>query len=362
MRKMNAKPLILVLVLAMLAMSMVACSGNGGESGEPAAESKGSITVFNWYDYIDEAVLSQFTKETGYDVKYVCFTTNEEMYAKLSAGGGSYDVIFPSDYIIERMIKEGGLVKLDKSLIPNFENVIEWLKTPGYDPNSEYSVPYMWGTVGILYNTDLVSEEITSWTSMFDPQYKGGVFMMDSYRDSLMAALCMLGYDMNTKDEAQLTEAKDALIQQKQNGIVKGYLVDETKDKMINGEAAMALMWSGDALYSISENEGDNLRYVVPSEGSNVWVDGMCIPAGSTNIEGAHAFINFLCGVDVARANMDYIYYSTPIQGVVDSMSEEELSNLTLNPTQDIIDRCNFFHDTSEYSEMYEEIWVEIRN
>lgn len=362
MRKMNAKPLILVLVLAMLAMSLVACSGNGGDNGEPQVESKGSITVFNWYDYIDETVLMQFRKETGYDVKYVCFTTNEEMYAKLSAGGGSYDVIFPSDYIIERMIKEGGLLKLDKSLIPNFANVTEWLKTPGYDPNSEYSVPYMWGTVGILYNTDLVDEEITSWRSMFDPKYQGGVFMMDSYRDSLMAALCMLGYDMNTKDEAQLDEAKEVLIQQKKDGIVKGYLVDETKDKMINGEAAMALMWSGDALYSISENEGDNLRYVVPSEGSNVWVDGMCIPVGSTNVEGAHAFINFLCGVDVARANMDYIYYSTPIQGVVDGMSEEELNNLTLNPTQDIIDRCNFFHDTSEYVEMYEEIWVEIRN
>lgn len=362
MRKINAKPLILVLVLAMLCVGMVACSGNGGENGEQKAESKGSITVFNWYDYIDETVLEQFTNQTGYDVKYVCFTNNEEMYAKLSAGGGSYDVIFPSDYVIERMIKEGGLQKLDKSLIPNFENVIEWMKTPSYDPNSEYSVPYMWGTLGILYNTDLVDEEISSWKSMFDEKYKGKVFMMNSYRDTLVVGLRMLGYDINTLNEEQLGEAKDLLVKQKQDGIVKGYFLDETKDKMISGEAALALMYSGDAMYAIMENDGDNLKYVVPEEGSNVWLDGMCIPTCSTNVEGAHAFINFLCDVDVARANMDYIYYSTPIQGVVDTMEEELKNELTINPTQDIVDRCVFFSDVSEHIELYEDLWVQILN
>ncbi len=361
MRKTSGKVLILILVLAMVAVGLAGCAG-GGESGEPKAEKKGSITVFNWYDYIDEAVLEQFTNESGYGVKYVCFTTVEEMYAKITAGGGSYDVIFPSDYIIERMIRENGLVKLDKEKLPNFANISEWLKNPSYDPGCEYSIPYLWGTVGILYNTDLVEEEITSWTNIFDPKYQNTVFMLDSYRDSLMTALCMLGYDMNTRDAAQLEEAKNVLVKQKADGIVKGYLVDETKDKMINGEAAMAVMWSGDALYAISENEGDNLQYVVPSEGSNVWVDGMCIPAASTNVDGAHAFMDFLCKVDVARANMDYVYYSTPNQGVIDGMSEEELANLTLNPTQEIIDRCAFFRDTAEYTEMYEEIWVQIRN
>lgn len=361
MRKINAKALILVLVLALLCASLAACS-NGGDSGEKKAEKKGSITVFNWYDYIDETVLEEFTNQTGYDVKYVCFTNNEEMYAKLSAGGGSYDVIFPSDYIIERMIKEGGLLKLDKSLIPNFANVIEWMQTPSYDPESEYSVPYMWGTLGILYNTEVVDEEITSWQSMFEQKYKGKVFMMSSYRDTLAVGLRMLGYSINTLDEAELNAAKDLLVQQKKDGIVKGYLLDETKDKMIAGEAAMALMYSGDALYAISEDEEDKLVYVVPEEGSNVWLDGMCIPVSSTNVEGAHAFINFLCDVDVARANMDYIYYSTPIQGVVDGMSEEEKSNLTLNPTQEIVDRCEFFNDVSEHIELYEDLWVQILN
>lgn len=361
MRKNYGKPLILVLVLIMLAASLAACSGGSGSDGT-AAEKKGSITVFNWFDYIDDTVIKQFTAQTGYDVKYVCFTNNEEMYAKLSAGGGSYDVIFPSDYIIERMIKEDGLIKLDKSLIPNFANVIDWMQTPSYDPNSDYSVPYMWGTLGILYNTDLVDEEITSWSSMFDERYKGNVIMMNSYRDTLAVGLRMLGYSINTLDPVQLEEAKELLVQQKQNGIVKGYMLDEVKEKMISGDAAMALMYSGDALYAISEDEDDKLVYVVPEEGSNIWLDGMCIPVGSSNVEGAHAFINFLCDVDVARANMDYIYYSTPIQGVVDGMSEEERSNLTLNPTAEIAGRCEFFSDVADHVELYENLWVQILN
>lgn len=366
MNKNPWKVLVLILVLALAVASLAGCQSNDPkqtpDTSNDKAAKKGSITVFNWYDYIDEAMVTKFTEDTGYDVKYVCFTTVEEMYAKITAGGGAYDVIFPSDYIIERMIKNDGLVKLDKEKIPNFKNVTQWLQSPSYDPDCTYSVPYLWGTVGILYNTDLVEEEITSWANMFDPKYQSAVFMLDSYRDSLMTALCYLGYDMNTKDANELAQARDVLIKQKADGIVKGYLVDETKDKMINGEGAMALMWSGDALYAIIENDGDNLHYVVPSEGSNVWVDGMCIPSTSTNVEGAHALINFLCEVDVARANMDYIYYSTPNQGVIDTMSEEERTNLALNPTQDIIDRCDFFHDTAEFTSMYEEIWVEIRN
>ncbi|MEF9973378.1 MAG: spermidine/putrescine ABC transporter substrate-binding protein [Clostridia bacterium] len=325
----------------------------------PACALAQSITVYNWYDYIDEDVIHQFEDETGIEVKYANFTTNEEMYAKLSAGASEYDVLFPSDYIIERMIKQGELAKLNLANMPNVAGLSQWLKKPDYDPTGEYSVAYMWGTVGLLYNTEMVPEPITSWKSIFDPANKKSVLMMDSIRDALGITLKYLGYSMNTRAPEELEAAKQALIKQKADGIVKGYLVDETKDKMISGEAPMALVWSGDALYAMSE--APELAYVVPDEGSNVWVDGMCIPASSKNKEAAEKFIDFLCRPDIARKNMDYIYYSTPIQAVVDGMSDEEKNNLTLNPSQDIIDRCEFFHDIADDMDLYNRLWMEVR-
>lgn len=325
----------------------------------PATALADSITVFNWFDYIDENVISMFESETGIQVKYANFTTNEEMYAKLNSGAANYDVIFPSDYIIERMIREDGLAKLNFENMPNAQGLIEWMKKPDYDPTGEYSVAYMWGTVGILYNPELVEDEVTSWRALFDPANKKNVFMMDSIRDSIGVTLKMLGYSVNTREQTQLEEARDALIQQKADGIVKGYLVDETKDKMVAGEAGLALMWSGDALYSMSENE--DLLYVVPEEGSNIWIDGMCIPASSQNKESAEKFIDFMCRPDVARMNMEYIYYSTPIQQVVDEMDDEERENEALNPPQDVIDRCEFFLDIAEDIGLYDEIWMQVR-
>ena len=324
------------------------------------ALAEGSITVFNWYDYIDESVISMFEQETGIEVKYANFTTNEEMYAKLSSGAGEYDVIFPSDYIIERMIKEGMLETLDADKVPGAAGVVDWLKKPAYDPDGAYSVPYMWGTVGLLYNTTMMPNAIDSWAPIFDPANQKSVFMLDSIRDSLGVAFKYLGYSMNTRDQAALDAAKALLIKQKADGIVKGYLVDEVKDKMVAGEAPMAVVWSGDALYAMSQSE--DLQYVVPKEGSNVWVDGMCIPKGSKNKELAEQFINFMCRPDIARMNMEYIYYSTPIQAVIDEMSDDEKNNQTLNPPQDVIDRCEFFNDISEDMAMYDQIWMEIRS
>jgi spermidine/putrescine transport system substrate-binding protein len=324
------------------------------------ALAEGSITVFNWYDYIDESVISMFEQETGIQVKYANFTTNEEMYAKLSSGAGDYDVIFPSDYVIERMIKEGLLEKLDMDKVPNAAGVVDWLKKPAYDPEGAYSVPYMWGTVGLLYNTTMMPDAIDSWAPVFDPANQKSVFMLDSIRDSLGIALKYLGYDMNTNDQAALDAAKALLIKQKSDGIVKGYLVDEVKDKMVAGEAPMAVVWSGDALYAMSQSE--DLKYVVPKEGSNVWVDGMCIPKGSKNKELAEQFINFMCRPDIAKMNMEYIYYSTPIQAVIDGMTDDEKNNQTLNPPQDVIDRCEFFHDISSDMAKYDQIWMEIRS
>lgn len=325
----------------------------------PKAHAEETITVFNWYDYIDTSVIKEFEEETGIKVKYVNFTTVEEMYVKMTAGGGNYDIIIPSDYMIERLIKEDMLEELDYDLLPNAEGLIEWMKDPAYDSEGIHSVPYMWGTVGILYNTEYVNDEITSWQSIFDPEYQKDVFMLDSYRDTIGITLKMLGYPINTREEEALNAAKEALIEQKQNGIVQGYLVDEVKDKMIGGEAAMAVMWSGDAMYAMMEN--DSLQYVIPEEGSNVWVDAMCIPKTSQNIEAAHAFIDFMCRPEIAYKNMEYIYYASPIAEVLNMMDEEELEYEPLNPSPEAVARCEFFQDISAFIEIYEKIWMEIR-
>ncbi len=353
------KRAILILLATALVVGMSGCGKKETEADASKPYAGTTLTIFNWYDYIDEDVLELFTEETGIEVVYTNFTTNEELYTKLAASPSSYDVIFPSDYIIERLIKEDMLAQLDPSKMPNYAGLLDWIKAPAYDPAGNYSVAYMWGTVGIIYNTEMVSAPVTSWGALFDDQYKNNVIMMDSVRDTLGVGLKYLGYSMNSTDENQLNEAKDVLIDQKKRGIVKAYYVDETKDMMVAGEAALAVAWSGDALYAIEKN--DKLAYVVPEEGSNIWVDGMCVPKGSKNLEAAQVFIDFMCRPDIAYKNQQYIYYSTPVAAVVDQYTDEEKADTTLNPTQDIVDRCEFFNDISAYSDLYEGVWMEIK-
>ena len=342
---------VLAVVLAM-ALVCVCLTGCG--------EKVTTITVFNCFDYIDENTIKMFEEETGIKVNYTCFTTCEELYAKLENGSGSYDVIVPSDYIIERLIKEDKLAELDISKMPNVANVIDRYRYPDYDPEGKYSVAYMWGTVGILYDPAKVEGgEITSWASLFDEQYQQGVFMLDSIRDTMCVGLKALGYSCNDHSEEALSAVKELLINQKNSGVIAGYLVDEIKDKMIAGEAAMAVMWSGDALYAMSGNE--ELQYVVPEEGSNVWIDGLCIPKNSKNIDAAMKFIDFMCRPDIAEMNQDYIYYSSPVQQVMDAYDEDELVNTALSPTDEVLERCEFFHDISEFNSLYDSIWMEIR-
>lgn len=322
--KKTAAALVLALLMTVLAPCALA---DGGEFAGV------TLTVFNCYDYIDPEVLTIFEQETGAHVEYVNYTTNEEMYTKLEAGAANYDIIFPSDYMIERLIREDRLETIDRANIPNADGVIETLRNPDYDPEEQYSVPYMWGTFGILYNTEMVDAPIDSWTALFDEKYAGKVFMMNSQRDTIGLALKMLGYSMNSRDEGELEEAKNVLIAQKQAGIPAGYMLDEIKDKMVGNEAAMGIVYTGDAIYAMEKN--DKLDYVVPKEGSNIWVDGMCIPKGSQNKACAEAFINFMCREDIAKMNVDYIYYSTPIQAVADNLDiDNERILAVINPSK----------------------------
>ncbi len=329
-------------------------------SAAPLAFAAEEVNVFNWEDYISEEALSLFEEETGIKVNYMRFTTNEDMLVQVRADPANYDVIFPSDYIVERLIAEDLLEELDMANIPNAANTLDWLMDPGYDPGMKYSVPYMWGTVGILYNEKMVKEPVTSWTALWDVDYKDNVFMLDSIRDTVGVTLKMLGYSMNTRDKDALDHAKEKLIEQKKLGIVKAYQVDETKDKMIAGEAALAVMWSGDAAFAMGYN--DSLCYVVPDEGSNVWVDAMCVPKGAKNKTNAEIFIDFMCRPDIALLNFEEIWYSTPNSAVVEMVDDETRADETLFPSQETLDTCEFFNDISQDIRVYNQIWLAVKS
>jgi len=318
------------------------------------------VNVYNWEDYISQETLDMFTQETGITVNMMNFTTNEDMLVKVRNSPSSFDVVFPSDYCIERMIAEDLLAPIDFTNMPNMQNIDPNLLKPTYDPTGAYSVPYMWGTVGILYNKTMVQEPVDSWGILFDTKYKNNVFMIDSIRDCLGVTLKYLGFSMNTRDPLQLNAAKQLLIQQKKDGIVKAYQVDETKDKMVAGEAALALVWSGDAQYAIDLNP--DLAYVVPKEGSNIWVDGMVIPKAAKNKANAEKFIDFMTRPDIAKLNCEEIWYSSPNTGAIELMGETYQNNLTMNPTQDIIDRCEFFKDIQDVIGIYNTMWLEIKS
>ncbi len=321
----------------------------------------GVVNVFNWEDYIDESVLKMFEEETGIHVNYMCFTTNEDMMVQVEANPGAFDVVFPSDYMVERMLNKGLLEEINYDHIPNAQYIMENLRNPDYDPNGVHSIPYMWGTVGILYNTTMVDDPVDSWEILWNTKYANNVFMLDSIRDSMGITLCSLGYSMNERDYPALRAATDKLVLQKTSGMVKAYQVDETKDKMVAGEAALALMWSGDAQYAIDLNS--DLAFAVPKEGSNVWIDPMVIIKGCRNLENAEKFVDFLCRPDIAVLNCEEIRYSSPNSAAIELMGEEYTENPVLSPSEETITRCEFFHDIDEtIMPIYTTLWNEVKN
>lgn len=316
-----------------------------------------TVSVYNWGDYIDAEVLDLFEEETGIKVIYETYETNEDMYAKIAMGGSSYDVIFPSDYMIDRMIGENLLQKIDWTHVPNAANIDPRFLHENYDPEAAYSIPYTWGTMGILYNRETVEEIPTSWETLMDDTYAMDMLMLNSPRDTLAIALVMCGHDLNSVDPGDLADAKNLLIEQKP--MVLAYVVDEVKDKMIAGEASVALVWSGDATFCMSES--DELDYVVPQEGSNVFYDAMCIPANARNVSGAEKFIDFMCRADIAAKNYEYVGYAIPNTAAIELLGAEEYNDSPVNnPPQDVLDKCEVFRYLGEETRLYDQIWTEI--
>lgn len=337
---------ILLLTLTTLAALLTGCSSS----------SKPTLNVLNYGVYMDESLLTEFEKQNDVKVVYETYAAPEDMYTKVSAGGTNYDVIITGEYMIERMINEGLLHKLNFDNIPNFKFVGEQFKNQTYDPTNEYAVPYFWGTLGILYNKDVVDVSSQSWDILWDERYADRIIMIDSQRDAFAAALKYLGYSLNTTDEKELDEAKDLLIKQKP--LVMAHVVDAAADMMIAGEADLALVWSGEATDAMVEN--DNLGFLVPKEGSNIWIDAMCIPETSTNTELAEKFINFMTDKDSTLRNIDEVMYSTVHTEAIKEVPAELKNNEAFNIPAEVIKKLEMFRDPKEFIDLYNTRWTEI--
>jgi spermidine/putrescine transport system substrate-binding protein len=328
---------------------------------------KPTLYVYNWGEYIDPDVIELFEEETGIKVEYNEFVTNEDMYPVIQTGSVKYDVVCPSDYMIQKMINEDMLAEINYDNVPNVSNIDPtYLKSAeGFDPGNKYSVPYCWGTLGILYNKSMIDTKIDSWSALFDKDfiekngYAGDVLMIDSVRDAFGIALTYLGYSLNTTNEAEIEEAKQLL--KDQYDLVDAYVVDQVRDKMIGGDNPIGVIYSGEAIYTQRENP--DLEYVVPKEGSNVWIDGWVIPKNATNKEYAEKWINFMCDPEIALKNFEYITYSTPNKAARDLIKDEDIKNSSIAfPESSVLDRCTTFQYLGEDMEnLFMQKWNEVK-
>ena len=352
-----------------------ACGGSaGGEASSAAgpepdgAGSSDELYVYNWGEYIDEEVITRFEEETGIRVVYDLFETNEEMYPIIEAGAVTYDVVCPSDYMIQKMIENDLLAEINFENVPNVDQIdpayMEMAQS--FDPDNKYSVPYCWGTVGILYNTKRLEElgvaPPAKWADLWDEKLSGEILMQDSVRDAFMVALKKDGFSMNSTDEDELQKAKQDLIDQKP--LVQAYVIDQVRDKMIGGEAAVGVIYSGEMLYIQEEvaNLGLDytLEYVLPEEGTNLWLDSWVIPKNAKNKE---KWIDFLCRPEIAKANFEYITYPTPNKGAFDLLDEELQNNQSVFPDTESLVNCEVFRYLGdEVDGIYNDLWKEVKS
>ena len=357
------KKLHRILALVMLVSVTAAFSLLGGASA--AKEEPVTINVYNWGQYISDGtdgyidVNKAFTEETGIQVNYITFDSNETMYTKLKTGGASYDVIFPSDYMGARLIKEDMLLPLNYDNIPNAKLVLPAYRGMAYDPEDKYSVPYTWGGTGIIYNTKFVDEaDVGSWDLLWNEKYKGKILMFDNPRDAFGVAELRLGYDVNTTDPQELQACADLLLQQKH--LVQDYVMDQIYDKMEHEEAWIGVYYAGDFIMMQAENE--NLAFCYPEEGFNLFVDAMCIPKSCQNKDAAEAYINFLCRPDICGENLEYLGYSVPIDGATDYMDPEAVENPIAYPDEETLERgVAFLNLPAETSQLMDSLWLKVK-
>ncbi|MCL2078716.1 MAG: spermidine/putrescine ABC transporter substrate-binding protein [Oscillospiraceae bacterium] len=343
---------LLVAVCVLISLFAAACS--------PSPDGKGQVNVYNWGEYIDKEVLSIFEEETGIKINYFEYDSNESLYSLLMLGSADIDVIIPSDYMVARLIDEDMLEPLDFSNIPNFSLIDSRYKGLEYDSNDAYSVAYMAGTVGLIYNSAMIDDEITSWGALFDEQYSGQILMFDNPRDAFGIALKYLGYSQNTENEDEIYEAYDLLLTQKP--ILQAYVMDQIFDKLESGEAAIGPYYAGDYLFMAESNE--DLVFVRPEEGSNFFVDAMCIPKGAKNKTNAEIFIDFMCRTDIALMNMEEIYYASANYEAAEEFSAQldDGEYEIMFASEAVLADCDvFIHLPANILELYNRLWTDVK-
>lgn len=357
--------LFLLTLLLVLCLTVFSASAYENEIFYKGSEGT-TINVFNWGEYISDTyedgmldVNAEFEKLTGIKVNYVTYESNEDMYPKIKNGGASYDIIIPSDYMIERMIAEDMLMTVDVSKLPNYKYIAEEYRNMYYDPDNKFSVPYNVGMVGLIYNSKMVEERPTSWTALWNEKYAGKILMIDNPRDAFAVAQKILGYSLNSTDEKELSDVAQLLVEQKP--LLQGYVMDEIFNKMESGEAAMVPYYVGD--FVLMQQVNPDLDFVYPEEGVNIFVDAICIPKCTQNYDAAMKYINFLLDPEVALCNAFYIGYATPNTGVLEHPDYAEMrQNKYLYPSQEDMPDVEYFRNLpQETLLMFSDLWNQIR-
>ena len=353
MKKLNSLIIGIVGIIVLLTFTAINIEKKSGSSGSEV------ITIYNWGDYIDPSLLKQFEKEYGYKVIYETFDSNEAMITKIEQGGTAYDIAIPSEYMIQKMMKQNLLLKLDHSKIKGLENIDPRFLNIDFDQGNQYSVPYFWGTLGIIYNDKFVKEEnMQHWNDLWRPELKNNVMLIDGAREVIGLALNSEGYSLNSKNDTELTQISEKLTGLTNN--VKAIVADEIKMYMINEESAVAVSFSGEASEMLDNNE--HLHYVIPEEGSNLWFDNIVIPKTAKNVKGSYDFINFMLRPENAAKNAEYIGYSTPNKKAVEMLPKEITSDEQFYPDEATMKNLEVYEDLgSKYLEIYNDRFLEFK-
>ncbi len=360
--------LTLACVMAM-GLFLSGCAMDKPGTSDSGSSGQREVVVCGWGENIDEDLFDLFEEKTGIKVVYQTAESNEMMYSKIAMGGSGYDVVVPSDYMIAQMIEEGMLAELDFGNIPNFDLISDRFKNLSYDPDNKYSVPYTWGTLGIIYNPTIITEDIDSWGALFDARYAGKAAMIGNPRDAIAAALLYLGYSINTSDEAQIREAYQLIADAKAANVYQGFFMDEIYDKMEVGETALCTYYAGDYL-SMYDNNPD-LKFVIPKEGSNWFVDAMCVLKDAKNKTEAEEWINFICSTEASLRNMDYIWYASPNETALEEypayyqeQTGEELPQEVyevMAAPQAVLDNCEMYLNLPmDTRTLYNDLWTQL--
>ncbi len=314
------------------------------------------LNIYNWADYIDESILTDFEEKYGITINYTTYTSNEELIDTLMAGPTDYDLVIPTDYAVELLRKESVFGAIDKTNIPNFDNIAPTFINPAYDPGNRYCIPYQWGTLGVGYNIQATGKEINSWADVFDPAFAGRVALLDEARASLGVILLHLGYSPNTTNQSEIAEATEFL---KSNAPqIVAYAPDTGQDMLAAGEVDIAMEWNGDIFYIMSDNP--DIRYVIPSDGAIIWADNVCLLANAPNQENAELFLNYLLEPEVGAALSNYVKYASPNQAALPFINEEDRNNPGMYPPDDVRARLFFLADVGPAAQLFDDAWNDV--